>query len=185
MVPLSTLWAPILLSAAAVFVASSLVHTVFTYHQSDCDPMPSEDGVMEALRRFNIPQGDYLVPRPGGREQMKSAEYREKLKRGPVFSMTVMSGEFEMGKRFAQWFAYLLVVGVLAAALAAHTVSPGASFKRVFHVVGLVAFASYGMALWQASIWYQRKWSTTLKSNFDALVYAAITAAIFGWMWPR
>jgi hypothetical protein len=185
MVPLLSLWAPILLSAVAVFIASALIHTVLTYHQSDCAPMPSEDAVMEALRKFNIPRGDYLVPRPGGREHMKSAEYQDKVKKGPVFSMTVMSGNFAMGRRFAQWFAYLLVVGVIAGLLAGHLVAPGTSFKRVFHVVGLVAFASYGLALWQTSIWYERSWSTTLKSNIDALIYAVLTGAIFGWLWPH
>ena len=185
MIPLLSLWAPILLSAVAVFVASAIVHTVLTYHRSDCDPMPCEDAVMEALRKFNIPRGDYLVPTPGSPEHMRSAEYQEKFKKGPVFSMTFMSGQLTMGKRFVQWFAYLVAVGAVAGLLAGHVVAPGASFKHVFKVVGLVAFASYGLALWQTSIWYERSWTTTLKSNFDALVYAALTAAIFGWLWPK
>ena len=117
---------------------------------------------------------------------MRSPEYLAKFKKGPVFSMTVMSGSFAMGKRFAQWFAYLLVVGALAACLAGHLIAPGASFKRVFHAVGAVAFASYGLALWQTSIWYERSWMTTLKiENIDALIYAALTGAVFGWLWPR
>jgi hypothetical protein len=184
MVPMLTLWAPILLSAVVVFIASSIIHTVLPYHKSDYGAVPSEDAVMEALRKFNIPRGDYLVPRPGGREQMRSPEYQEKRKKGPVVLMTVMSGEFAMGKRFAQWFVYLLVVSALAGCIAGTTLAPGASYKAVFHTVGLVAFASYGLALWQNSIWYERSWSTTLKSNFDALIYALLTAAIFGWLWP-
>ena len=28
-------------------------------------------------------------------------------------------------------------------------------------------------------------WSTTLKSMFDGLVYAALTAGTFGWLWPK
>ncbi len=184
MVPLTSLWAPILLSAVAVFIASSLIHTVLPYHRSDYGAVPSEDAVMDALRKFNIPRGDYLIPRPGGREQMRSPEFQEKHKKGPVVLMTVMSGQFAMGKRFAQWFVYLLVVSALAGAVACHTLAPGASFKHVFHIVGLVAFASYGLALWQNSIWYERSWSTTLKSNVDALIYALLIAAIFGRLWP-
>ncbi len=140
---------------------------------------------MEALRKFNIPKGDYIAPHPGSTEHMKSAEYDEKVKKGPVFSLTVMSGGFEMGKRFAQWFAYTVVMGAFAAFLAVHVVAPGGSFRRVFYLVGLTTFTSYGLALWPLSIWYQRKWSTTLRANLDALIFAAVTSAIFGWLWPR
>ena len=95
---LLSLWAPILLSAVAVFIASSLIHMVLGYHKHDYAAIPSEDAVMEALRKFNIPRGDYIVPHPRNTEYMKSAEYDEKLKTGPAFSMTLMSGKFEMGK---------------------------------------------------------------------------------------
>ena len=182
---LLSLWAPILLSAVGVFIASSLIHMVLGYHKHDYAELPAEDAVMEALRKFNIPKGDYIAPHPRNPEYMKSAEYDEKAKKGPTFSMTVMSGGFEMGKRFAQWFVYAVAVAAFAAFLTIHVVAPGASFRRVFYVVGLTTFASYGLALWPISIWYQRKWSTTLRANLDALIYAVLTGAIFGWLWPR
>lgn len=62
MVPLGSLLMPILLSAVIVFVASSILHMVLPFHRSDFRKLPSEDGAMEALRRFNIPPGDYMVP---------------------------------------------------------------------------------------------------------------------------
>ena len=43
----------------------------------------------------------------------------------------------------------------------------------------------YAIALWQASIWMGRSWSTTLKGTFDGLIYALLTAGTFGWLWPR
>jgi len=49
---------------------------------------------------------------------------------------------------------------------------------------GTVAFAGYGLALLQRSIWYGQSWGTTLKSAFDTLVYAALMAGAFGWLWP-
>lgn len=39
-------------------------------------------------------------------------------------------------------------------------------------------------SLAQNSIWYSRKWSSTLKSMFDGLVYGLLTAGVFGWLWP-
>ena len=35
MIPLTTLWLPILLSAVIVFFASSIMHMVLSYHKSD------------------------------------------------------------------------------------------------------------------------------------------------------
>ena len=48
-----------------------------------------------------------------------------------------------------------------------------------------LSFAGYSLALLQNSIWLGRSWSTTLKSVFDGLVYALITAGTFGWLWPK
>ncbi len=185
MVSWTSLWLPILISAVACFIASSLIHMVLPYHRSDYKKVPSEDAVMDALRKFSIPPGDYHMPRPDNAQAMKSPEFQEKFKKGPVVMMTVMAGEFSMGKKFAQWFVYLLVVSAFAGCVAGNALAPGAPFEHVFHFVGLVAFASYGLALWPISIWYERSWGTTLKSNIDALIYAVATAAIFAWLWPR
>jgi hypothetical protein len=43
----------------------------------------------------------------------------------------------------------------------------------------------YSLALWQMSIWYPRAWSTTVKATVDGVVYALLTGAAFGWLWPR
>ena len=40
MVPLTDLWLPILLSAILVFVASSVMHMLLTYHRSDYRQTP-------------------------------------------------------------------------------------------------------------------------------------------------
>jgi hypothetical protein len=42
MVPLAALWLPILLAAIIVFIASSIMHVVLPYHQSDCKQLPDE-----------------------------------------------------------------------------------------------------------------------------------------------
>ena len=49
MVPWMSLWLPILLSAVAVFLLSSVVHMVLPYHRSDYKKVPSEDAVMEKV----------------------------------------------------------------------------------------------------------------------------------------
>jgi hypothetical protein len=186
MVPLTSLWAPILLSAVFVFVLSAVVHMVLTYHRGDYAKLPSEEEAMAALRKLSIPPGDYMIPCGSGPKDMKNPDFLKKVELGPVATLTVLPpGGFSMGKRLAQWFLYCLAVGVVAALVAGCTLAPGTPYKMVFHVVALTAFAGYALALWQSSIWKSTKWSTTIKSTFDGLLYALLTAGTFGWLWPR
>lgn len=185
-IPITTLWLPILLGAVLVFVASAVIHMFLGYHANDYRPVPNEDGVMGALRPFDIPPGDYIMPHGSGPEAMKSEAFRQKVQHGPVATMTVMRPQiyFNMGPQFVQWFAYSLLVGIIAAYVGGRTLPPGADYLSVFRLTGTVTFASYAMALMPQSIWYQRNWSTTLKGMLDGLVYAALTAGAFGWLWP-
>ena len=95
MLGLTTLWVPIVVSAIAVFVASSLVHMVLPWHKTDYGKLPNEDAVQAALRPFALPPGDYMVPRPAGPDDMKSAAFQEKVKAGPV--MVVLPGLWATG----------------------------------------------------------------------------------------
>ena len=186
MTGLSALWLPILLSAAIVFVVSSVIHMVLPWHKSDYPRMANEDKVMDALRPLAIPPGDYMVPRPSSRGELRSPQFAEKLKRGPVLVLTVMpNGPMAMGKSLVLWFLYCAVVGVFAAYVAGRALHPGASYLEVFRFAGATAFIGYSLALWQMSIWYRRAWSTTVKTTADGLIYALLTAGTFGWLWPR
>src|SRR5262245_22632778 len=176
MVPLTELWLPILVAAVVVFVASWLVHMILPHHRSDYRAVPREDDVMAALRPFNIPPGDYCVPRPANMAAMKSPEYLDKWKKGPVVWMTVMPPGFNfMGIAPAQWFGYCAVVSLFAAYLTSRALDRGAPYLEVSQMASTTAFIGYGLALWQNSIWYRRKWSTTLKSNLDGLLYGFLT----------
>ena len=67
--------------------------------------MPREDEVMAALRAFSIPPGDYIFPRAGNMEEMKTPAFQDKWKRGPVAMMTVMRSDHTfMGRTMVQWF---------------------------------------------------------------------------------
>ena len=186
MVEITSLWLPILLAAVIVFVLSSLIHMVLGYHRSDFRKVSDEDGVMEAVGKFNIPPGDYQMPCPGGPQAMRSPEFIEKMKRGPVALITVLPNrEPSMGVNLIMWFLYSIVVGVFAAYIASRALRTGANYLDVFRFVGTTAFTGYSLALLQNSIWLGRSWSATLKSVFDGLVYALVTAGTFGWLWPK
>jgi len=186
MVPIMSLWLPILLSAVIVFVVSSIVHMVLPFHKNDWKRLPNEDAVQEALRRLSIPPGDYLAPRPTSRQGMKDPQFVAKMNAGPVLIMTVKpAGPPSMGKSLGLWFGYLIVVGVFAAYVSGRALAPGTRYPEVFRFAGCTAFLGYSLALLQNSIWYSRNWGATLRSVADGLLYGLLTAGTFGWLWPR
>ncbi len=186
MVSLSALWLPILVSGVIVFVASSIIHMALTYHRSDCDPIATEEQLLDSMRKLGVPPGDYYLPYAGSMAVMKSPEFKAKLDRGPLVVMTVLKGKgTPMGQRLFQWFVFILVVSLFAGYVASRTLGPGTPYRTVFRIVGTVAFAGYALGLWPNSIWWSKKWSTTIKGTFDGLVYALLTAGVFGWLWPR
>jgi hypothetical protein len=140
---------------------------------------------MDALRPLGLRPGEYMLPRAGDMKAMKSPQFIEKLKRGPVLLMTVLpNGPISMSKSLVQWFVYTVVVGLLAAYVTGRALPAGAEYLTVFRIACTTAFIAYAVGLWQQSIWYSRPWSTTLKLTFDGLIYGLLTGGIFGWLWP-
>ena len=185
MVPLASLWLPILLSAVIVFIASSVMHMLLKYHQSDYRELPDEDKVLAALRPANLTRGLYVFPFCTHKD-MKSPALIEKYKQGPVGFLTIVpNGPPAMPKFLIQWFVYCLLVGFFVAYLAAHTLPRGTPDLPVFRIVGTAAFLAYGLGNLSNGIWKGQRWSATIKEVIDGLVYALLTAATFGWLWPR
>lgn len=186
MTGLTALWLPILLSAVIVFVVSSIIHMLSPWHKGDYPKLSNEDQVRNALRPLNIPPGDYMMPRPSSREEMRSPAFLEKFKQGPNLMMTVFPpGSMSMGRNLVMWFGYSLVVGVFAAYVTGRALPYGAQYLQVFRFAGVTAFIGYSLALWQQSIWYYRSWATTIKLTVDGLIYGLLTAGTFGWLWPH
>ena len=185
MVSVLSLWLPVLLSAVFVFIASSLAHMVLTYHQADVGQIPDEAKVMDALRPFKIPPGDYVTPCAADMKQMGTPEFIEKTKQGPVAFLTVLpNGPMAIGRSLGMWFGYSLLVGAIAGYTAGLTLGPDADYRVVFRIVSTVAFAGYSLAVLQNTIWWYRSWGFTLRTMFDGLIYALLTGGTFGWLWP-
>jgi len=186
MIPLTSLWLPILSSALLVFFASFIMHMVLTYHRSDYRGLPDEERITDAMRNAGLTPGPaYYFPYFAFKE-MKSPAVVGKLTRGPVGFVTVLpSGPPAMGKNLVQWFLYCLVISIFAGYLAGRLLAPGTALLQVFRVVGTVGFLGYGAAHAQESIWGGRSWAVTLKHIFDSLVFALLTGAAFAWFWPR
>ena len=185
MTDLGSLLLPILLSAVAVFIVSSIIHMAPLWHRQDYPHVPDEERFRAAVGPLAIPPGEYMVPRCYSHKEMAGADFQAKVSQGPNVIMTVLpTRPFRMGPTLALWFVYALIVSLLAAYIAGAALPPGSEYIPVFRFAGATAFIGYAVALWQMSIWYHRSWSMTAKTTLDGLIYALVTAGIFGAMWP-
>jgi hypothetical protein len=186
MIALSALWLPILLSAVAVYIVSSVIHMATPWHKGDFRMVANQEGLMSAMRPFGLTPGDYMLPCPKSMAEMRTPEFKRLHSEGPVLTMTVRpSGVMRIGPQLLQWFVYGLVVSVFAGYVAQSALPVGSDYLHVFQVVGTSAFLGYSAALAQRAIWYGQSWASTIKSMLDGLLYGLVTAGVFGWLWPR
>jgi len=175
---------PIVLSAVAVFTASSLIHMVFRWHNSDFAKLPNEDVIRDTMRSAGVEQGTYFFPCSDPPGDM-SAEMMVKIAEGPSGKMTVFPrGPINMGKQLTHWFFYCVVMGLFAGYVGSATLAAGTDYLHVFQVVGAAAFLGYSGSIWQEVIWMGGRPSSALKSIIDGLIYGLLTAGVFGWLWP-
>lgn len=185
MVPVMSLIVPILVASVIVFAASSIIHMFTPFHKGDMKKVPNEDGVMSALRNFNLAPGDYAMPLPSSMAAMGTPEFQAKMAAGPVVMMTVRPpGKYNMNTSLVWWFVYSIVVSLFAGYVAGVALPAGADYLKVFQIAGCVAFTGYAMGLPQASIWGGKNWGTTLRGMADGLLYGLLTGGTFGWLWP-
>ncbi len=185
MVTIIQLWLPVLVSSVFVFFISFLLHMLLKHHQNDFQQIPDETGIMDEIRKSGIPEGDYVFPYAKDEKERNTPEYKDKFEKGPVAIITVYpKGPMSMGSNLVSWFIFSIIVGIFAAYISGHALAPGAHYLSVFRFAGCTAFTGYSLALVHDSIWFKRKWSTTLKYIFDGLIYGLITGGVFGWLWP-
>jgi hypothetical protein len=186
MVSWNDLLIPILLSAVFVFVASSLIHMVIKWHNPDYRRLANEDEVRAAIRKGSATPGQYVFPHCLDGKQMQEPAMQQKYVEGPIGVLYVRpNGPPRLGPFLLQWIVYTLAVGAIAGYLARATLTVGAAYLPVFQVVGASAWLAYA---WQSpadSIWKAKPWSVTFRGMLDGLIYAALTAGTFAWLWPR
>ena len=185
MVSLMQLWLPIVLAAVAVFVASSIIHMVLKYHNSDYRPFANEDEVAAAIRKGNPAPGQYVIPYCADMKDMEKPEVKAKYASGPVgLFLARKAGAFSMGPYLGQWFVLNLVIAVFCAYVASRTLVPGTEYLQVFRVTGTVAFLAYAGGSWSSGIWMGMPWPSVGKATLDGLIYGLVTGGVFGWRWP-
>lgn len=184
--PFGSLWLPVLVAAAAVWVASAIVWMALPHHKKDFSKLPSEDGVADALRKLALKPGQYMLPYMPDMKDCKSPAVVKRFEDGPIALLRVQkNGVPTMGTSLTLYFLYCLLVSFVTAYVARHTLTYGATFQDVFRLTGTIAVASYTMAVIPESIWMWRPWSATIKSVCDSIAYGVMTGLIFAWLWPH
>jgi Na+/proline symporter len=137
-----------------------------------CPIRPAEFWIRKNRLTFLAPQPNVAFTILFGTRHLDATERHEGLVAAIAFESLVKLLAF-------------LAVGVFVAYVSGRALPRGAEYLPVFRFAGCTAFLAYSVALWQDSIWYSRKWSTTIKNTFDGLLYALMTAGTFGWLWPH
>lgn len=175
------LWMPIVGSAIAVFVVSAIVWMAMPWHKTDFRKLSNEEGARSAMS--GLEPGLYMVPYCIDPKELENEEVANKYKEGPNAYITVVpSGLPQMGPKLLMSFVYYLFVGCICAYVVSRTVGAGGDYLGVFRIAGTTAWIAYGIAYIQDSVWFGRPWSLTIKSLFDALLYALVTGGMFGWL---
>lgn len=125
MVTVTSLWLAVLLSAVLVFVVSAVLHMGPFWHKNDYPKVPNEDGLMDALRPFSLPVGDYAVPRASSGADMKNPAFLENMARGPIMVITVRApGPPTMAGSLAKWFIFCVIVSLFVAYVVTRALPP-------------------------------------------------------------
>lgn len=180
------LWLPTLVAAVSVFVASSLIHMVFKWHNSDYRKLANEDDVLAAIRTGAPAPGQYVLPHCADMKDLQNESMQKKFREGPVGFLTLKRpGPPAMGGALAKWFVLNLVVATVAALVAAHVWGLRADANRAAcHMVALITFLTYGGGSIQAGIWMGKPWTSVAKDLLDSVIYAVVSGAAFCWLWP-
>ncbi len=186
MVTLMQLWIPIVGSAVAIFVVSSLIHMVFKWHNSDYRPFANEDEVAAAIRKSSPSPGQYALPHGTDMKAMKTPEFKQKYRNGPVaFVVLKAPGEINMGPPLVLWFVYTLIVGIFVGYLASRTLGAGSACASVFRLVATISFMTYVGGSVQNGIWMGKPWGSVAKDLLDGAIYGVATGAVFACLWPQ
>lgn len=198
---LAHLWLPILLSGVGVWMASFVAWMAIGHHKKDRDAIANEQEFMDTITRMNIRPGNYGFPDFCQHDKLPRRERMEALKalydKHPQGLLRVWAPT-NMGANMLLTFVFYLVtsavIGYLGWAALPH-VSPSAmvsdvgagtpTFGKVFQVLGTAGVLAYCFASFPNDLWFQKKRRAMVMDCIDGVVFGLITAAIFGWFWPR
>jgi len=181
---LAHLWLPILVSAAAVWVASALAWMALPHHKKDWKALPDEGAFYRSLEALGIPPGNYGFPDCKDAAKRKDPEVKKRWEAGQVGLLSVW-GKVSMGKNMVLTFLVYLVIAFFVAYIGQAAVKPGATFGQAFRVLGSVGVVAFSFGHIPNALWFGHYPRAILMCVLDGIVYGLIMGAIFAAMWPK
>ncbi len=184
-VSVTDLWLAILLAGLLCWVASALIHMLIKYHNADYKQLSNEEEVSAALSDKSLTPALYTLPHCIDMKAMGDESMQKKFNDGPVAMITILpNGLPPMGKLLFQQILFFIFGSLLIGYLATISIAGTADFMTVFRQVFVASFLTYGWAQIPYSIWMGQPWSNCVRYLIDALIYAAVTAGAFAFLWP-
>ncbi len=184
MVELLDLWLPILVSTVVVFIASMIIWMGMPHHKADMKVLPDEAVMDRALGELKLQPGGYYIPNCSDKEKFKGDAFKDRWKNGPWAFLQIPAGRPSFAVNMSVTFLEFLVVTIFAAYLASVTLSASAAYLDVFQVVGTAGVLAYVLGTIHHEFFQMKTVRHVLFCAFDGVVYALLTAGIFGWLWP-
>jgi len=182
---MSQLWLAILAAGVLCWIASAIIHMLLKYHNADYSELPNEAEVSAALGSSSPAPAQYTLPYCADMKQMGEESMQKKFADGPVAMISVMpKGMPPMGKLLGLQLLYFILGSALIAYLASMAIPASSEYMVVFRFVFVAAFIAYGWGQVPFSIWLGQPWSNCVRYFLDALIYAAVSAGVFAWLWP-
>lgn len=182
---LMSLMIPVVLATVGVFFASFLSWMVLQLHRHDWKKIANEDEFLQAVRKCEVPPGNYMFPGCSSPEEQKSDEHQKKWAAGPCGVVTFygpVNMGANMGRNLGMTFLYFLVVNFCLAYLATLGVPRGADFMTVFRFVSTAGLMTFFAAIVPHAIWFGCR---IVGHIVESIAFAAISGAIFAAMWPK
>lgn len=185
MTVLLALWLPILASAVAVFIVSSVIHMAVKWHLPEYRQLGNEDAVRAAIRAGNPVPGQYVFPHCADMKDMANEPMLGKYREGPVgYLILGANGAPGIGRSLVQWFVLSLVIAAIAGIATAQIIGLDGHAHAAAHNVAIITLLAYAVGSAQDAIWKCQPWRSVAFYLLDAVLYAAASAAVFLWLWP-
>lgn len=180
---LTDLGIAIILISIVLFFAGYVAWMVLPHHFGDWSKLERESELMDAVKRWNIPAGNYMFPQAGSKKEMSSQEHMDRYSKGPrgiisVWKMPNMGAN--LGMTFLFFFVTTAVIGYVTH-IACPPGAAGVDFMKVFRISGTIGILTHASSGVLNSIWFKRRIITDV---IDGIVYGLVIGLIFAMMWP-
>ena len=182
MADLFALWLPILLSAVAVFIASSIAWMALPHHKPDIQFVEDEPPLLEAVK--DLKPGQYMFPGCASANDLKDPAIKARWEAGPWGMVLLRGAQPNFARNLLSVFILYIVVGVFVGYLGTIALNDGADFMSVFRFTGTAAVMAYCLGGIPNAVFFGRSCRAVCMDIIDGVVYGLITGAIFAWLWP-